>query len=465
MLRVLGVFKKSDTGRQRRANEDNLFVAEPLFVVADGMGGARAGEVASQTAVDAFGEGLPEAGSAEERLSTVIRDANGRIHGMAQGDEQLAGMGTTVTAALLGGKEISIAHVGDSRAYVWRDGELHPLTRDHSLVAELVARGKLTEEQAAEHPQRSIITRALGPEADVEVETRTYPVRPGDVYLLCSDGLTSMIDDATVASVLREAPSLDAAGDALIAAANEAGGRDNITVVLFSVEDDGTCSTDEQPTGASDAVVVADGQTTKMTSVAPRTVETEAPASPGTPAVAEPPRRTAPRAQKEAPPAPKRRRLRLRGLVTAIVGLVLVGILVAAGVLYARQSFFVGKSDTGFVTVYRGLDASPFGVNLYSTYCTSPLRASDVQQLASKRLDRSSRDKQDAVSLVRTMYREKLLADARAKAAATPKKKPTTKDSGGKDSSGGSGGSATAPAPQPAPVPPVSQLDEACTTG
>src|SRR4051812_47036822 len=151
MLRVVEVFKKSDTGRQRRANEDNLFVAEPLFVVADGMGGARAGEVASQTAVDAFGEGLPQAGSAEERLATVIRGANASIHAQAQNDEQLSGMGTTVPAALIGGNTVSIAHVGDSRAYVWREGQLHPLTRDHSLVAELVARGKLTEEQAAEH--------------------------------------------------------------------------------------------------------------------------------------------------------------------------------------------------------------------------------------------------------------------------------------------------------------------------
>src|SRR4051794_21722264 len=262
MLRVVQVFNKSDTGRQRRANEDNLFVAEPLFVVADGMGGARAGEVASQTAVDAFGHGLPATGSAEERLAATIRAANERIHGMAQGDEALSGMGTTVTAALLGGNEVSIAHVGDSRAYLWRGGELHPLTRDHSLVAELVARGKLTEEQAAEHPQRSIITRALGPESDVDVETRTYPVRDGDVYLLCSDGLTSMIDDATVAAVLRDAATLDAAGDALIKAANDAGGRDNITVVLFRVDDDGTGGggADDQPTGAADAVVVADGQ-------------------------------------------------------------------------------------------------------------------------------------------------------------------------------------------------------------
>jgi PPM family protein phosphatase len=455
MLRVAEVFKKSDTGRQRRANEDNLFVDEPLFVVADGMGGARAGEVASQTAVDAFGGGLPDSGSPEERLAVVIRDANERIHGMAKSDEQLSGMGTTVTAALLGSTEVSIAHVGDSRAYVWRDGELHPLTRDHSLVAELVARGKLTEEQAAEHPQRSIITRALGPEANVDVETRTYPVRGGDVYLLCSDGLTSMIDDATVASVLREAPSLSEAGERLIQAANEAGGRDNITVVLFHVEDDGTGGGDEQPTGAGEitaqeVAAAGAGQTTKMTAVPQRTKETELPPP------AAPPRRTAPRPPRTpaATEGKRRRRLPLRGLVTAIILLVLVGIIVAGGVLYARQHYFIGTDDRGFVTVYRGIDASPLGVNLYSTYCTSPLQANQVLRLRDRRLDRSSRSKEDAENLVRTMYREKLVADTRTEFPPQPAK-PT------KDGSG----SATAPAPQPAPVPPVEQLDEACPTG
>jgi PPM family protein phosphatase len=450
MLRVVQVFNKTDTGRQRRANEDNLYVDQPLFVVADGMGGARAGEVASQTAVEAFGHGLPASGSAEERLATVIRAANEQIHGMAQSDDQLAGMGTTVTAALLGTGEVSIAHVGDSRAYVWRAGELHPLTRDHSLVAELVARGKLTEEQAAEHPQRSIITRALGPEADVEVETRTYPVRAGDVYLLCSDGLTSMIDDATVAAVLRDAPTIEAAGDALIKAANDAGGRDNITVVLFAVEDDGTGGADDQPTGAADAVVVADGQTTKMTAVPERTAEAEVPAA----VTAAPPRRTAPRpARPAAEPPKRRRRLRLRGVVSLLVGLLLVAVIVAGAVVFARQNFFIGQNDSGFVTVYRGLDISPLGVNLYSTYCTSPLQAADVQRLRDKRLDRSSRSKDDAENLVRTMYREKLVADERTQTP--PPKKPTKVGSD----------AATAPAPQVSSVPPVDQLDQACPTG
>ena len=146
-------------------------------------------------------------------------------------------MGTTLTAAYVDDTHVAIAHVGDSRAYLFRDGSLQRLTQDHSLVDELVRRGKLTEEQAAEHPQRSIITRALGPEPDVEVDTWTYPARAGDVVLLCSDGLTSMISEERVRAILAEHSNLDEAADALIREANEAGGRDNITVVLFRLEE------------------------------------------------------------------------------------------------------------------------------------------------------------------------------------------------------------------------------------
>ena len=239
MLRVAEQFAKSDTGRQRPANEDAHFARAPLFVVADGMGGAQAGEVASRMAVEAFEPGLPDGGNPEERLAERAREANLKIHDHAQSDSSRAGMGTTLSAAYVGEDEVSIAHVGDSRIYLWRDGELTRLTRDHTLVEELVRRGKLTEEQAEDHPQRSIITRALGPEPAVDIDTRTQPARPGDVFLLCSDGLTSMVPEARVAEILVEASSLDAAGRALVDAANAAGGRDNITVVLFRLEDVG----------------------------------------------------------------------------------------------------------------------------------------------------------------------------------------------------------------------------------
>ncbi|HEY8582956.1 MAG TPA: Stp1/IreP family PP2C-type Ser/Thr phosphatase, partial [Capillimicrobium sp.] len=262
MLRVAEHSELTHTGRARRANEDSMFARSPLFVVADGMGGAQAGEVASQTAVEVFSHGLTEGGTAEARLQARVLEANERIHDLSRQNAQLAGMGTTLTAAYVGDDAVAIAHVGDSRAYRWRDGELERLTDDHSLVEELKRQGKLTDEEADEHPQRSIITRALGPEPAVTVDTRTAPTRDGDVFLLCSDGLTSMIGERAIADVLARAGSLDRAARALVDAANEAGGRDNITVVLFRVEDvggpgapDGTAvhETAEQSTGAGTA--------------------------------------------------------------------------------------------------------------------------------------------------------------------------------------------------------------------
>src|SRR3954447_17507947 len=236
MLRISEQFHQSDLGRQRQGNEDNYFVRAPLFVVADGMGGAQAGEVASEMAVESFDHGLPD-GNPAEMLAKVIQEANRRIHERSVSDEQAAGMGTTCTAAYVGEEEVTIAHVGDSRAYLWRDGDLIRLTRDHSLVGELVARGKLTEEQAEAHPQRSVITRALGPNVDVDVDVETYRARNDDVFLLCSDGLTSMIHEVGVKPIMEQMDGLEQAGRELIDAANAAGGRDNITVVLFRVEE------------------------------------------------------------------------------------------------------------------------------------------------------------------------------------------------------------------------------------
>ena len=236
MLRISEQFHASDLGRQRQGNEDNYFVRAPLFVVADGMGGAQAGEVASEMAVESFDRGLPD-GSPAAALEEAIRAANRRIHERSHSEEQFAGMGTTCTAAYVGESEVTIAHVGDSRAYLWRGGELVRLTRDHSLVGELLARGKITEEQAEAHPQRNVITRALGADADVRVDVEAFDARDGDVFLLCSDGLTGMIQEPGLRSFLQDMTSLEQAGRGLIAAANEAGGRDNITVILFRLED------------------------------------------------------------------------------------------------------------------------------------------------------------------------------------------------------------------------------------
>ena len=233
-LRVVEHAALTDVGRQRAGNEDSMLEDSPLFVVADGMGGAQAGEVASRLAVETLARLRPDDDEqAEEELVEAVREANRRIHARAQEDRELAGMGTTITAAWVHDGQIAIGHVGDSRAYRWRDGELAQLTDDHSLVAELERHGKLTAAEARVHPQRSMILRALGIEADVEVDTYAFTGEPGDVFLLCSDGLSGVVHDQVIAEVLGSAESLDQAAADLIELANISGGPDNITAVLF----------------------------------------------------------------------------------------------------------------------------------------------------------------------------------------------------------------------------------------
>lgn len=244
----------SHRGRRRRHNEDAYVVQPPLFAVADGMGGAKAGEVASALAADAVQESGNDGESGEARVAALIEEANRRVFRRASEDREASGMGTTMTVALVEAGEVAIGHVGDSRAYLIRDGRLEQLTDDHSLVAELVRSGKLTPEEAETHPQRSVITRALGTEADVDVDTFSVQSAPGDLFLLCSDGLTSMVDDETILdAVERNRADLEEAAKALINAANRSGGEDNITVVFFEV--DGGAEPEEK---TEDTVITAD---------------------------------------------------------------------------------------------------------------------------------------------------------------------------------------------------------------
>jgi serine/threonine protein phosphatase PrpC len=232
-LRVVEHAAISDVGRQREGNEDSMLEDPPLFVVADGMGGAQAGEVASGLAVETLAEMPPDDGNVEEELTEAITEANRRIHEKAQNDRDLAGMGTTLTAAFVHDGQVTIGHVGDSRAYRYREGELAQLTDDHSLVAELERHGKLTAAEARVHPQRSMILRALGIGPEVEVDTYCFTGAAGDVFLLCSDGLSGLVHDQVVAEVLEGCDSLEQAGERLVELANLSGGPDNITALLF----------------------------------------------------------------------------------------------------------------------------------------------------------------------------------------------------------------------------------------
>jgi serine/threonine protein phosphatase PrpC len=185
----------TDTGRKRRRNEDAYVVEPPLFAIADGMGGAQAGELASSLAAGAVREDEAAAGSGERRVAELIQEANRRVYERSSRDAAASGMGTTMTVAFVGDANVAFGHVGDSRAYLIRDGKLEQLTEDHSLVAELVRSGKLSPEEAETHPQRSVITRALGTDPDVDVDTFSIETAPGDLFMLCSDGLTSMVED------------------------------------------------------------------------------------------------------------------------------------------------------------------------------------------------------------------------------------------------------------------------------
>ena len=228
----------SHPGRRRRRNEDAWVCHPPLFAVADGMGGARGGEIASRVAATALGETVD--GSGEARVVALIQEANRQVYERAREDSDASGMGTTITVALFENGIVSIGHVGDSRAYLIRDRKVDQLTEDHSLVAELVRSGRLSPEEAESHPQRSVITRALGTDPDVDVDSFSVEAKPGDLFLICSDGLTSMVGDEEILDVVEpRRADLDDAAKELIAAANRSGGEDNITVVFFEVVADG----------------------------------------------------------------------------------------------------------------------------------------------------------------------------------------------------------------------------------
>jgi PPM family protein phosphatase len=230
----------SDTGRKRRRNEDSYVLAPPIFAVADGMGGAQAGEIASRLAAAALEDTDPGAKSGAERVTSLIQEANRRVHERAIADPATSGMGTTMTVALVEGTTVTFGHVGDSRAYRFRDGAIEQITEDHSLVNELLKSGKLSPEEADTHPQRSVITRAVGTDPDVDVDSFTIEAEVGDVFLICSDGLTDMVDDEDIRSVLDKFHNdLDRATKSLVSAANRGGGEDNITVVAFEISEDG----------------------------------------------------------------------------------------------------------------------------------------------------------------------------------------------------------------------------------
>jgi PPM family protein phosphatase len=384
-LRITDQAYATDTGRQRSANEDSVFVRAPLFVIADGMGGAQAGEVASKTSVESFDRELPE-GPPERILRETIEGANRTIHRLARQDPNLTGMGTTTTAAILdeAKEEVAIGHVGDSRAYRLRRGKLERLTRDHSLVEEMRRKGQLTEAQAEDHPQRSIITRALGPEPEVQVDLQTVPAQAGDVFLICSDGLTTMLDDDHIERLLARATSMPNAVRALVDEANRAGGRDNISVIAFKVVDAAEPALDSE--GATLIGTTAEDAGLTATEVRRR-------------AAADAARR---RREEQVAAGPSKRRRRFKRVAGVLALLVVVGAIVFGATYGLRHVWFLGTDEAGRVALYRGVPYElPFGVKLYTERYAAPVQ---TEGLPERRKDavtgHSLRSHSDATNLL-----------------------------------------------------------------
>jgi len=369
----------SDIGLQRSTNEDAFVAAPPLFAVADGMGGAQAGEVASRTAVEALGRAL-EGG---RTLAEAAQEANRQVFTLAEDDPSRAGMGTTLTVLRLleGNERAELAHVGDSRAYLLRDGHLEQLTADHSLVGEMVREGKLTADQAISHPARSILSRALGTEPGVEVDRREIDLRADDTLLLCSDGLTSAVSDADIQRWLQGAAPRDAARRLVVEAKNR-GGHDNITVVVLRlVEAEPAERGDEERTAV---LVPAAPDPGEAAATAPLPPPVEAAAA----SAAAPPRRGL-----------SRRRLWL--LVAALVAAaLLVGLAVTLNV-----SYYVGV-DEGYVSVFQGLPYGLGGLDLSRVYLRTNTPATAVasedQRLLTQRTVTSRDDALRTVDALRT---------------------------------------------------------------
>ncbi len=357
---------KTDVGRVREVNEDSYLVEDPLFGVADGMGGHVAGDVASQTAIKIITDRTRD-GTDPSKLTSLVQAANATIFNRARQDSALHGMGTTCTLLMLDDTTVHLAHVGDSRAYLFRDGELQQLTEDHTLVQRMVREGRITPEEAPRHPQRSIITRTLGVEPDVDVDTITSDARVGDRYLVCSDGLTSMVDDNTIAEILAGGNDPQTTVDELVRLALDAGGEDNVTVVLIDIVD-----SSDSPAAAAGADSAPERTPTPS---APPPAPTSSPTAEGPEDVVTPPSAKGDVVGK--------RGARWGRIVLAV--LLVVAIVGAAGYigvryLWIERSFFVGVGEGAVVTIYRGVPGSLAGIHLHREEQTTDLMLDELPE-------------------------------------------------------------------------------------
>ena len=345
----VAVGASTDVGRVREGNEDSFFVDAPLFAVADGMGGHAAGDVASATAVEIIQQHRAEIDPNDpDSLAATIREANRVIWEKSTNDPNLRGMGTTCTMILIDGDQALVAHVGDSRAYLYSQGKIRQITEDHTLVGRMVREGKLKPEEAERHPQRSMITRALGVDEEVEVDQFNIDLSEGDRIVICSDGLTGMISETVIAEVLEQEPDPQAAAEVLVQQANEAGGEDNITVVIIDV-------------GAEQGS--APPVTEHRSDLGERS-HTDPTADTGYHSVVE---------------VPARRSPWLRRIFVTILILTIVA---GGGIFAARyaldNSWFIGVDDSGVVTIYRGIPDEVAGLTLSTVHERSAIELTQL---------------------------------------------------------------------------------------
>jgi serine/threonine protein phosphatase PrpC len=372
-------FGVTDAGKVRQNNEDALLVGEgedeTLFVVADGIGGFEAGEVASSLAVDALKDLPPD-----KPFKVAIGEANRRILAAGRGDEKLSGMGTTVVAIRFGGTQsepvAEVAHVGDSRAYLLRGGDMKPITEDHSLVAELVRSGDLTRDQAAEHPQKNLITRALGADEEVDVDTAVLPIEPNDRILLCSDGLSDMVSETRISEILAEYPNdPERTARNLLSAALDAGGNDNITVVVIDVKE--LAARDEVARGGREE---RSGGTSEMPALGPQSTGGRT-SSKGAQSRS---RRSAKATRRKRPSGFR------KALGKLVRGLAIIAVLVIAVTpvyLWGSSRYFFEFDDNGEVVAYQGLPYAPFGIELNQEWRRPGLKESEIKEPYEKPID------------------------------------------------------------------------------
>jgi PPM family protein phosphatase len=375
----------SDIGRVRKKNEDSGYASARLLVQADGMGGPPAGDLASSLTVQTMRRlDEPVAGDLVEALAGAVHRANDRLSEMVESDPSVEGMGTTLDAVLTDGARVALAHIGDSRAYLLRDGALTQLTNDHTFVQTLVDEGRITPDEARTHPHRSLMIRALDGRSELEPDIALFDVQPGDRLMLCSDGLSGFIDDGVIARLMANG-TVDAAAAILVKAALDAGSNDNVTCILAEITDEDMTANEPVVVGAAAEHLRRGSDTSQH---APVVDEDDAPRDP--------------EELRYAPLAPRRFRW-LRRIVVAVVLLAAIGLTLNWLYDWSQRQYYVGEHD-GQVAIFQGLDGSIAGFDLSEVYETSEpsLDVSELNEVWRDRVEQGieADDLQDARTTV-----------------------------------------------------------------